>query len=149
MALGNGGNTVLETKEGGEARLYINKTGAPSIKGTLVNTEASEDFAVNVAGADEPDVMGIIYNDGVPDGGKVWVVTDGDADVLLEDSTASTRGYWARISITQAGRADITNAAPPGEGIPEAARHFKEIGHCQQSVIAGTDQLARVSLHFN
>ena len=73
----------------------------------------------------------------------------GIADVLLEDATASTLAYWARTSITQAGRADITNAAPPGGGVAAIDRHFREIGHCIQAVTAGTDKLARIVMHFN
>ena len=137
------------TKEGGLFHKYINKTGASSGKGILVNTEGSVDNSVNIVAADEPDIIGAIYDDGVPDGDLVRVVTYGKAQVLLEDSTISTRGYWARISITQAGRADITNAGPPGGGIPEIDEHLKEIGHCLESKGSGTDVLALVHLHFN
>jgi hypothetical protein len=73
------------------------------------------------------------------------VVVSGIADVLLQDSTASTRGYWVRTSTTTAGRADATNADPPGLVVA----HMSEIGHCLQSQIAGTNVLARCVLHFN
>ena len=76
-------------------------------------------------------------------------VVSGIAEVLLEDGTASIHGYWARTSITDAGRADITNAEPPGGGIPQADIHFREIGHCLESKSSGTDVLAKVVLHFN
>lgn len=46
------------------------------------------------------------------------------------------------------GRANCT-IANPGPGLPAADTHFKEIGHCLQSVAGGTDKLARVTLHFN
>ena len=137
------------TDEGGFAIYLINKTGAASVKGTLVDTKASIDNAVNIVGADEPDIVGVVYENGIADGDLVLVVISGVAEVLLEDSTASTRGYWARISITQNGRADITNAAPPGGGVAEIDRHFREIGHCLESKGAGTDVLAKCILHFN
>lgn len=146
---GNGGSTVFHTPEGGIATQFINKTGAPSIKGTLVNTEGSVDFSVTTVGTNDPECIGVIWSDGIPDGQKIWVVTHGQADVLLQDLTASTRGFWAKVSATQAGRADITNAAPPGGGIPEIDEHFREVGHCIQSVSSGTDKFARVHLHFN
>ena len=65
--IGPGAKPII-TPEGGLAVYFINKTGANSIKGTLVNTEASVDFAVNVVTADEPDIIGVIYEDGIPDG---------------------------------------------------------------------------------
>lgn len=147
--IGPGGSTVFHTPEGGDARLFINKTGAPSIKGTIVDTEGSVDFSVKTADTNDPESMGVIWSNGIADGQKIWVVTHGLADVLLQDSTDSTRGYWAKVSATQAGRADITNAAPPGGGIPEIDEHFREIGHCVQSVTSGINKLARVHLHFN
>lgn len=148
MIIGPGKRSVL-TPEGGIAIYLKNKTGAPSVKGTLVNTESSEDYSIDIAGADEPDIIGAVYEDGVADGELVLVVILGVADVLLEDGTASTRGYWCRISETQAGRADITNAAPPGGTISAIEGHFREIGHCMESKLSGVDILARILMHFN
>jgi len=59
MKIGNGQNFIF-TDEGGFAIWLINKTGAPSAKGTLVNTEASIDNAVAVTQANEPDIIGVI-----------------------------------------------------------------------------------------
>lgn len=137
------------TDEGGLAISLINKTGAASVKGTLVRSDLGVDEAVVTCAAGEPDTIGIIYEDGVADGDAVLVVIYGIAEVLLEDSTASTRGYWAAISTSQNGRADMSAAAPPGGGIPEADRHFEEIGHCVESKGAGTDVLAKCIIHFN
>lgn len=147
--IGNGRQSPLLTAEGGIAIPLINKTGAPSIKGTLVNTEANTDFGVNTVAADEPDIIGAIYQDGIPDGESVLVVISGAAQVLLEDGTTATRGYWCRVSATQAGRADITNAEPPGGTINAIDAHFKEAGHALESVGSGTDVLATIILHFN
>jgi hypothetical protein len=147
MKLGN--HSIRFTPEGGIGTYFINKTGAPSVKGSMVNTEASVDFGVNLVGADEPDIVGVIYDDGIPDGEEVLVIFQGIADVLLQDSTASTRGYWCRASATQAGRVDMTNAEPPGGTINAIDAHFHECGHCMQSVTAGTDKLARMMMHYN
>jgi hypothetical protein len=73
------------------------------------------------------------------------VVTDGFAEVLLEDTTAATVGYWARASTTAPGRADCTISAPPGLILS----HFAEIGHVAQDQTTGTDKKALVLLHFN
>lgn len=142
-------STVLDTPLGGSARKFINKTGAPSIKGMLVDSSSSFDFAVDKVANDDPDCMGVMHEDGVPDGESVWVVTHGPAEVLLEDNTAATRGYWARVSVTDPGRADVTNPLPPGGTINEIDNHFREVGHGMESVSAGTDKLAIIFLHFN
>jgi hypothetical protein len=147
--IGPGGTSVLHTPEGGSARQLINKTGAISKKGTLVEAGTAIDHSVQNVSADDPDCIGVIYEDGIADGELVWVVTHGIGDVLLEDGSASTRGYWARVSVTQAGRADITLPNPPGGTIVEIDNHFREVGHCLQSVSSGTDKLARILLHFN
>ena len=137
------------TPEGGLAVQFINDTGANSIAGTLVETSESTDNAVIITDADCTDPIGVIYEDGIADGELVWVVIYGIADVLLEDSTTATHGYWARTSTTQPGRADITNNLPPGGTIQALEQHLSEIGHCIQSVTAGTDKKARIIKHFN
>lgn len=148
MSGGNKGSVIFETPEGGQARLYVNKTGAASVKGTAVVLGAAIDESVIVAPADSPMVIGWIYNSGIADGEKVWVVGDGDCDALLQDSTAATRGYWVRSSITQAGRVNATLAVPPGGGIPEIDQHFRECGHCEENVSSGTNKLARIHIHL-
>lgn len=147
--IGNGRKSPVLTLEGGIAIPLINKTGAISVKGTLVNTESSVDMGVGIAGADEPDIIGAMYQEGIADGEQALVVISGVAQVLLQDNTISTRGYWARMSITQAGRADITNSAPGGGAINEIDAHFREIGHCLESKGSGTDILALILIHFN
>ena len=127
----------------------INDSGVASVYGEVIHTSQLTDFAFQVAVADDPECIGVVYEAGIAAGSLCWVVTYGSAEVLLEDATASTHGYWARISITDAGRADITNPAPPGGGVVEIDRHFRELGHGVQSVTAGTDKLAEVHLHFN
>ncbi len=137
------------TLEGGLAIKLLNDTGANSVKGTVLCASTSVERAADICPADEEDAIGIMYDDGIADGEFVWAVIMGNADVLIQDSQTATVGYWIRTSITQAGRADITNAEPPGGGLPEHDEHFREMGHCQESKSAGTDVLARCTLHFN
>lgn len=137
------------TGGGGLAIKLTNKTSASSVKGTLVDTHTSIINAFEVTGANEEPCIGVVYEDGISDGEECWIVCSGRAQVLLQNSTAATFGYWARTSITAAGRVDITNASPPGGGITEIDRHMREVGHCMETVSAGTNKLAWVILHFN
>jgi hypothetical protein len=133
------------TPEGGLAVRLINKTGAASVKGSLVKAGSAVDNSVvlnDALGGLNP--IGAVYEDGIADGQLVWVVISGVAEVLLEDGTAATRGYWASSGAT-AGRVDCTTADAPGLVLS----HFQEVGHCLQSVNSGTDVLARCLLHFN
>ena len=137
----NGGITV----EGGVYVWMINKSGAPSVKGSIAAADTGVNYAFKLTAADAYDAIGAVYDSGIADATWCRVVIGGIADVLLQDSTASTRAYWVRTSTTAAGRADATNAAPPGLVL----QHFAEIGHCLESKNAGTDVLARCLLHFN
>ncbi len=137
------------TPEGGFAIRLTNKTGATSVKGSLIEADDSIDKAFKFTEADTDDATGIVYESGIPDGGECWIVVNGIADVLLEDASASGHGNWVRSSITQIGRVDATNAAPPGGTINEIFAHLKEVGHSLETVAGGTDKLMRMFLHFN
>ncbi len=143
VALGAGSSFI--TAEGGFAVMLTNKTGANSVKGSIVEASSGTDKAFSLTGSNDFEPIGAVYLSGIADGSLCPVVVGGIADVLLEDSTASTRGYWARTSTTTAGRADITNSGAPGLVLP----HFAEIGHCLESKASGTDVLARICMHFN
>lgn len=140
---------VLFTEEGGLAVRLTNKTGAATVKGTLVGASAGTNLAFEATVADGLKPIGVVYENGIADGQEAWVVVAGLVDVLLQDSTAATRDYWARTSSTVAGRADITSEYPPGGTVQALEIHGREIGHCLQSVVAGTSKLARIMLHFN
>ena len=136
------------TPEGGIAISLTNKTGVASVKGSLVATSTVTDHAFELQ-ADEINTIGIVYEDGIADGSECLVVVSGIADVLLKDATASTRGFWAVAADTD-GRANITEPTPsPNNTVGEHTIHFKEIGHCLESKVAGTDVLAKCVLHFN
>jgi hypothetical protein len=137
-------DTVLFTEDGGIAIKMVNKTGSPSVKGELVESDSTVDRGFNLCEGDDVNCIGVVYEAGVVDGSDCWVVIYGVAQVLLKDATAATSSYWAATSDT-AGRADCTNANAPGVILT----HFQEIGHCIETKIAGTDVLARVVLHFN
>lgn len=136
------------TPEGGVAVKLTNKTSANSVKGMLVEASSTTDNAFQIAAADGIHMIGAVYENGVADGSGCWVVISGVAQVLLKDSTAATRGYWATMSDT-AGRADATNVAAPGGGIVELDAHMQEIGHVLETQIGGTDVLCRIAMHFN
>ena len=142
-------NNIAITDEGGLAVKMINKTGAASVKGTLVEASTAQDFAFGLTGATDFMPIGVVYESGVADGDPCLVVTYGIADVLLEDSTASTHGNWVKSSDSAGGRADASAAVPPGGGVAELTQHSREIGHCLESKGAGTNVLARCFIHFN
>ena len=144
-----GDGDVLLTPEGGLAIKLLNKTGADSVKGTLVNASDTTDEAFALSPADCICPIGVVYQDGRADGELTFVVISGVAEVLLEDSTAATKGYWVRTSTTQIGRADATTQLPSGGTIAAIHEHMSEIGHCIKSAEAGTDVLIKIIMHFN
>lgn len=124
--------SILITQYGGIAKRVINKTGGLSVYGEYVVPYSSLDDAVQL-GTDSYAFLGTIYEAGVPDGSPMWVVTEGVAHYLLEASSASTRGQIIFPHPTAPGRV-ITSAVPSP---PNADQHFKEQGHCRQTVAAG------------
>jgi hypothetical protein len=135
------------TPEGGIAVSLINKTGVSSVKGSVVSTSTTTDNAFTLQ-ANEFDSIGVVYTDGVADGSDCLVVVSGIAEVLLKNGTASTRGYWVKCADTD-GRADASNSMPSGGSFALVDDHFKEVGHCLESKVAGTNVLAKCVLHQN
>ena len=131
------------TPEGGRGRKLTNKTGAASVRGTIVVLSDASDMAVEVAPAGSESPFGVIYDNDIPDGEECFVVTDGFTPVLLKNGTASVAGNWVIVSNDTAGRADATAAEP----VP--LDHWQEIGHAAESKDAGADVLVLCSLHFN
>ena len=138
------------TGEYGWQRKLTNKTGGASVKGTVYDQSSGTDDAVTAIAAGGPDPILVCYEAGVADGSEHWCWAIGSlCQVLLENSTAATRGYWVYVSQTAAGRADATNAAPPGGTIAALENHFEEIGHAAESQGAGTDVLCLIHFHVN
>lgn len=131
------------TPEGGYAILLTNKTGANSVKGTLVKCGTGTDNSFIVSPTNEQQTIGAVYESGIADGSECWVVIGGIAECLLEDSTAATRSYWCGVSGTTAGRMQ-TAAAPPN-----TTQHWEELGHTLESKAGGTDVLCKIAMHFN
>lgn len=142
MTVGNGRLSPILTIEGGIAIPMINKTGAASIKGTVVDPSTTTDLAVVAEEISGIDPIGIIYQDGIPDGDLVLVVISGIAEILIQDAMAVVRGDWAGTSDVTAGRAQATTEPPA------TSKHDAEIGHFLESKIAGVDVLAKAIIHF-
>lgn len=129
------------TLEGGFAVSLINKTGSASVKGSVVEASNSDANSFILSGVSSDHSIGVVLDDGVPDGDFCRVVVSGKAQVLLKDTEAATVGYWVRTADT-AGRVAM-------EASPNALTHWSELGHCLESQTAGTDVLAWCNLHFN
>ena len=140
-------SNFMVTPEKGIAVKIVNKTGAASVKGMLVETNETTSGGFEELG-DLYDCIGIVYESGIADGAECFVVISGIAEVLLKDTTASTTGNWVKAADTN-GRADATLALPSGGTIAQLREHFQEIGHCIETKTAGTDVLAKIVLHFN
>jgi hypothetical protein len=134
---------IKMTDEGGYCVKMTNKTGAASVKGTVVSASDTTDNAFKVNQIDGDMPIGIVYENGVADGSECWVVVAGIAEVLLVNNVSSTRSYIAYSSATVAGRIDTAASAPA------ANLHFRENGHTLESKTAGTNVLCKCSVHFN
>lgn len=123
----------------------INKTGSASVKGTLVAVHNSIDRAVRIPVAPY-DIVGVVYTNGIADGGEIKIITGGLAEILLVDGTASGSAHWMRASSDAYGRG-VCTTDPTGLGALTADDHFKEIGHSIQAVSAGTNKLCLTIFH--
>lgn len=137
------------TQEGGLATWLINKSGAPSVRGTMVTAGGGVTRGAVPVTAGIPNPIGATYDAGIPDGGLMRVVVAGVAEVLMQDGQTPVVGYWVGTSATVNGRAFV-QSAPPGGSLPaEITAHNGEIGHCLESKSSGTNVLALCVLHFN
>jgi hypothetical protein len=133
------------TNERGFLIKMINRTGAASVKGTLVAASTTADREI-IKQASEYDVFGVIEEAGVAEGSECWVwMTGSICQVLFKDTVAPVRASVALAADTD-GRADVAATPPPP---PSVDSHFKEIGHVLESKSAGTNVLALCILHFN
>lgn len=139
---------VMLTPEGGIAVRMFNNTGSSSVKGSVVKPDFTHDDSFSLSGEDSAISIGVVYEDGVPQGAPCFVVVSGKAHVLMKDGEPSVRGYWVSTSDVE-GRANAGGEGHPGTNPPAQAEHNKEIGHCIESVAAGADKLSLCVLHFN
>ena len=61
------------TPEGGYAVKLTNKTGAASVKGSIVSLSTETDNAFALAAIDASGVVGVVYEAGIADGAECWV----------------------------------------------------------------------------
>lgn len=141
-------NTMRFTKEGGIAIQYINSCVGNSVRGTVVTIKSAASWSVTEVPINIPNAIGIIYEDGIPVGGLVWVVIMGITPVLFW--TATTAGQLARTGLT-ADTGEVAGKAI-AEDLPASPfsddKHFCEIGHVIETM-ATVGGLANVNLHFN
>lgn len=140
-------NSMLAiSPEGGVCARMINKTGGASVKGTLVQpASVANGFSLCTVG--DPDIIGIVYDEGIAADGQCWVVTSGIADVFFVGNT--TIRYLARMC------ASGDSGAANGKAIAETAptspfatdKHFQEIGHVIEARTGAG--LAKCVVHFN
>jgi len=133
------------TVDGCLVAFLINNTGHTSVKGELVHASHTADYTADLLTKDVPDCIGVVYASGIPAGDLMPVAIGGMPEVLLEDGTGATHGQWMRDSANVDGRAVAQELPAP----PANTNHFNEIGHCLQTVVAGTDKLCRIVMHFN
>ena len=131
-------------ENGGFMIKLINKTGSPTVKGSVVAASDSTDNAFKLQ-ANEYDSIGIVFESGIPDGSDAWIIVSGIAEVLFKDGESSTR-EWVVLAADTDGRA--LNIDVPTVN-PVVADHFKEIGHVLESKVAGTNILVKCVIHFN
>ena len=126
----------------------INKSGAVSVRGELVEASTTTDNAVSLSTPDSNHAIGIFDESGVADGDYVWISCDVIVYVMLKDGTAGTHGNWVKTSDV-AGRADATQLTPPAGGVALLDEHMQELGHCLESIGAGTDVLCKIIMNTN
>lgn len=132
------------TAEGGFAVKMTNKTGAPSVKGTIVSLSTGTDNAFALSAVDASGVVGVVYEAGKADAAECFVVVKGIAETLFTNNV--THGMYARAPIA----ADTNEVAGKavGAAIPAATfntdAYLARFGFVLESKNAGT--LAKVLL---
>lgn len=138
-----GSPKIKETSLGGLVILLTNNTGGASVEGRTVEADPTLDDAVDYSDVDAIDCIGVFFESGVADGDEAWIVVGGIANVAFDDNHGPTHGDWVECSEAGYANSQASPAAPPD--------HFREIGHCLETVAAGgggTHVLARCNLHF-
>jgi len=141
------GGKVGWTVEGAEVIRMINDTGAPSIKGNVVKiSDSNVDRGVSLGESSCQRVIGLFYEDVIPNGGEIWVAINGRCQVLLKDETVGTKGWLIRISDTM-GRVECYAATLPGEGDKKLDNYLTTLGYCLDNVKGGKNQYCYVMFH--
>lgn len=132
-------NPIMFSHIGGLLIQVINKTGATSIYGTVVDAATGSDNAVSLSPASGNTPIGIMYSSSISNLATCWIAVAGKADILLATGITASAGDWLGVS-TVPGYASASNS-PPAD-----TRHDYEIGHCIKAASAGG--LTRGIIHF-
>ena len=133
------------TNERGFLVKVKNNTGAASVKGHILAADPAADNAVIIE-ASGFDPIGICAESGIAAGSDMWMWCNGSiCQVMMKDSTAAVRGYVGLCDDVDG----VAYVIQVPNSNPVVAEHFREIGHCMQSVDAGTGVMALFSIHFN
>lgn len=90
--------------ERGSLAKIINRTGATSVKGTLVAASTAYSAAVMLP-VTGYDVIGVVYESGIANGSSMWIWLPGShCRALLVNSTGMSRGQRMAASLTTLGR---------------------------------------------
>lgn len=132
------------TAEGGFAVSLTNKTGAASVKGTIVSVSTGTDNAFALTALDASGCVGVVYEAGKADAAECFVVVKGIAETLFTNNV--THGMYARPGVAadtgeEAGKA--VGAAIPAATFDTDA-YLARFGFVLESKNAGT--LAKVLL---
>ena len=138
------GAKIKMTPEGGIAVKMTNKTGAESVKGSIVSLSTGTDNAFALAAIGASGVVGVVYEAGIADAAECWVVVKGIAETLFTNNI--THGMYARAPIANdndkvAGRA--VGAEIPANTFNTDA-YLARFGFVMESKAAGA--LAKVLL---
>lgn len=132
------------TPEGGYAVKLTNKTGAASVKGSIVSLSTGTDNAFALAAIDASGVVGVVYEAGIADAAECWVVVKGIAETLFTNNI--THGMYARAPI--ATDTDKVAGLAVGAAIPadtfNTDAYLARFGFVMESKAAGA--LAKVLL---
>ena len=146
MKSGNLGKVTFESPIGGYGYWILNKTGGPSIKGYIAEPSSTTDNAVQYTTGGDIDPMAIVYDDGVPDGEMMRVITSGIAEVYYPGNVV--RATFSRVPTVGEALADGHAINEPLPVPPFATdKHFQEIGHPTESITG--PGLAKTNLHWN
>ena len=117
---------VKLTPAGALAIKLTNNTGATSEVGRLVKADTTADNAVILTAVNDAECLGVLQEDGIPDGNEIWVAVSGRVQVLLDDDTGAAAGDC--LSTGEAGYA-LASSTPVSPSY--------EVGNTVQAVSAG------------
>lgn len=125
------------TADGGFATQYINKTGAPSVRGNVLCPDPANADSVILTPPNCLNPIAIFVDSGIADGSLAWCAIAGRAKVWMDGGGCVKADRI--ITSAVAGRGDVNN-------LPAVAAHFQEIGHSLEDT--GANGLAFCDLHF-